>query len=366
MMLIDTLLDVSSAKRHSRYFNQTRSDFLFKRLRVIAILLALLQPAWIVVDYLLISTELLGSFFILRAAAALACLFLGVWAFKRYNLTVSYFRLFALVFILLAFHIAATSSLITNGYSAGLAGYDFFPFMIISMMAVFPLSLVETAIYILGVLAVEAVTLAFRGELATMQGMNSLWLLAVLGVIAGWAAVNQMNMLLGLYRQATRDPLTGLSNRRQALEQLTTDIEHCRESSQPLSLMLFDLDKFKSLNDNFGHATGDMVLKNFSQLMHKLTKRRTDICCRYGGEEFLIVLPGRDIRAAAELAESIRLACHGELVKTPTGDKVGYTTSIGVAQLEMSDDLESLIKAADDALYAAKSSGRDQYQLARQ
>lgn len=363
-MFIDTLLDVSSARRHSRYFNQTRSYFLFRRIRIIAILLAILQPAWILVDYLLISPNLVSDFIILRSGAAVACIAIAVWGFKRYNLYFSYFRLFALVMVLSVFQILATSLLISQGHTANLAGYDFFPYMIISMMAVFPLSIVESVIYTLAILAIETLTLFVREQFGSVQGMNSLWLLTVLGVIAGWASVNQMNMLLGLYRQATRDPLTGLSNRRQALEQLSSDIVNCREKGVPLSVLLFDLDKFKNLNDNYGHAAGDMVLKNFSQVMCKHTTRRTDLRCRYGGEEFLIVLPGRAQKEAAVVAESIRMACHDENVKTPSGEKIGYTTSIGVAELREGDSIESLIEAADDALYAAKDSGRDQFKFA--
>jgi diguanylate cyclase (GGDEF)-like protein len=189
-------------------------------------------------------------------------------------------------------------------------------------------------------------------------------LLGVLGLIAGWAAVNQLNMLLGLYRQATRDPLTGLANRRQAMEQLSGDMKLMREKSKPLSVLLFDLDKFKSFNDTYGHAAGDIVLQRFAKVMRKFARKRLDLVCRYGGEEFLMVLPGLDAEQAGEVAEKIRLACHDEQVKTPTGERIGFTTSIGVAELKAEDTIDSLLQHSDDALYEAKGTGRDRVHIA--
>lgn len=363
-MLVETLLDVSSGRRHSRYFNQTRSHYLFRRIRIITILLALIQPAWLLVDYLLLPADMLQSISLVRAMAAAACLVLAFWSMKRYSLKVSYIRLAVLVLVLSAFQTVSSSLLLAHGHESNVAGYHFFPFMIITMMAIFPLSIVEAVVYTVGLLVIELVTQSFRGTLGTVDGINNLWLLGVLGLIAGWAAVNQLNMLLGLYRQATRDPLTGLSNRRQAMEQLVGDMTQSRERSQPLSVLLFDLDKFKSFNDTYGHAAGDIVLKSFSKVMRKHTRKKTDLACRYGGEEFLMVLPGMDTQEASEVAEAIRSACHDEKVKTPGGEKTSYTTSIGVATLNSEDTLDTLLQRADDALYVAKDRGRDQVSLA--
>ena len=279
-MWFEALFDLSSIQRHSRYFNQTRSHYLFKRVRLIALLLMLIQPAWICVDYLLLPEELLQPVAICRAVAAFSFLLLAVWSMQRYSLVFAHIRLGLVVAILSIFHLVTGSLLLNYGYASDLAGYDFFPFMIISMMAIFPLTLVEAVVYALVVVLIEVMTQIVRGHFGHMDGDNALWLLAVLGLIAGWAAVNQLNMLLGLYRQATRDPLTGLSNRRQALEHLATDLKRSDEQSQPLSVLLFDLDKFKYFNDTYGHAAGDMVLIVFARLMRKYMRKRTDIVCR--------------------------------------------------------------------------------------
>ncbi|WP_286240235.1 GGDEF domain-containing protein [Neptuniibacter halophilus] len=359
-MLLETLLDLSSGGRHSRYFNQTRGHYLFRRLRVIALLLALLQPAWILVDYLLLPEDVLNSIIMARGSTTLACLLLAGWAFKPYNLRLAQIRIALLVLVLSVFQTLSSSLLLSHGYDATLAGYHFFPFMIITMMAIFPLSIVEACGFTLAVLLVELLTQSFRGIVGSVEGLNNLWLLTVLGLIAGWAAVNQLNMLLGLYRQATRDPLTGLSNRRQAMDQLTGDMALSREQHKPLSVLLFDLDKFKQFNDNYGHAAGDMVLKRFARVMRKQARKRLDLACRYGGEEFLMVLPGLAAEQAAAVAEAIRQACHGEKIKTPSGETIGFTVSIGVAELQPQDNLDSLLQRADEALYCAKDQGRDQ------
>jgi len=236
--------------------------------------------------------------------------------------------------------------------------------MIITMMAVFPLSILEAFCFTVGMLLIEYLTQLFRGVSGSIEAVNNLWLLSVLGLIAGWAAVNQLNMLLGLYRQATRDPLTGLANRRQAMDQLSGDMAQSREQDKPLSVLLFDLDKFKNFNDTYGHAAGDIVLQAFAKVMRKHARKRTDLVCRYGGEEFLMVLPGMDAIKAQEVAEAIRISCHNEKIKTPSGERIGFTTSIGVAELTATDDIDSILQRSDDALYKAKDSGRDQVALA--
>ncbi|MEM5536800.1 GGDEF domain-containing protein [Neptuniibacter pectenicola] len=363
-MFLETLLDVSSGSRHSRYFNQTRSYYLFRRIRVIALLLALIQPAWFVVDYFLLPDDMLDAIALARGIGALGCLLLALWTFKRYSLRLAQVRLAILVMLLSGFQTASSSLLLIHGYESNVAGYHFFPFMIITMMAIFPLAISEACCFTLGVLFIELVTQLLRGTAGSVEAINSLWLLAVLGLIAGWAAVNQLNMLLGLYRQATRDPLTGLANRRQALDQLSLDILQSREQKQALSVLLFDLDKFKHFNDNYGHAAGDLVLKSFAKVMRKQARKRIDLVCRYGGEEFLMVLPGLNAMQAKEVAEVIRLACHDEKVTAPNGNKIGFTTSTGVAELTANDDIESLLRRSDDALYAAKDAGRDQVSVA--
>ena len=269
-----------------------------------------------------------------------------------------------LILVLTLFQTGSTMILEHHGYQSSVAGYAFFPFMIISMLAIFPLTVLEVLGFTLFVVLVELVTQLWLGSFGRVETLNDLWLLALLGCIAGWASVNQLSMLLVLYRQATRDPLTGLANRRQVMEQLDEDIRIARAQNTPLAVMMFDLDRFKSFNDHYGHAAGDIVLKQFARILRSHAKRKVDLAGRFGGEEFLMVLPGLGEAQVAALAEEIRVACHATRLKVPTGDEVSFTTSIGIALLQADEEHSGLLQRVDDALYRAKDRGRDRYCLA--
>lgn len=157
------------------------------------------------------------------------------------------------------------------------------------------------------------------------------------------------------------DPLTQLANRRYFDERIDEMVSLANRKSQPLSLIMTDIDKFKRVNDTFGHDAGDRVLVGYAQLMKKTT-RAEDLVARFGGEEFIILLPLTDIHQARSLAERIRteiarqdLLENGHLV----------TSSFGVSQLAEDETIERFIKRADGALYKAKESGRNRTVLAR-
>jgi len=155
---------------------------------------------------------------------------------------------------------------------------------------------------------------------------------------------------------AIRDGLTGLANHRRFQEYLEETIT--KAGSQPVGIALFDIDHFKKLNDNYGHPIGDAVLKEVAARLKK-TISSFDFVARYGGEEFIAVWPGRNDKEAAQLAEQVRLAIEGEKFKTSAGD-LPVTISLGAASYPQDAKKKAeLIKAADEALYAAKKGGRN-------
>lgn len=157
-----------------------------------------------------------------------------------------------------------------------------------------------------------------------------------------------------LYRLATTDLLTGLYNRRFMQDQLM-QAKHMEERhSLPFSLLLLDVDNFKKLNDTYGHEMGDKVLKAVAEDIRK-NLRKTDIPSRWGGEEFLILLENADLQEAVSVAERIRK----EVESTPLEGHIKVTVSIGVASYSKDEDINSLIKRADEALYRAKASGKN-------
>lgn len=161
-----------------------------------------------------------------------------------------------------------------------------------------------------------------------------------------------------LREQLLRDPLTGLYNRRYLQEALDRELHFARRHQQPVSLIMGDLDHFKNVNDQYGHQAGDYVLKAFSELLGRFA-RASDINCRFGGEEFLLIMPGMHKADAALRAECLRSAIVATRLEFQ-GCDIALTASFGVAAYP-SDGLsaDSLVAAADAALYMAKRGGRN-------
>lgn len=159
---------------------------------------------------------------------------------------------------------------------------------------------------------------------------------------------------------ATIDSLTQVYNKKFILDNLTSEFGRCRSLGIPLPLILFDIDYFKNLNDTEGHVAGDFVLKKICALLKDRVLRQEDLFGRYGGEEFMIVLPGATLQRACEIAERLRATV--EKFNFKFEDKTLKTTiSLGVSELDITIHTpEDLIKKTDQALYKAKKGGRNQ------
>ena len=157
-----------------------------------------------------------------------------------------------------------------------------------------------------------------------------------------------------LQHLAATDPLTGLANRRGGERHIANEISRAKRERRPLSCVLIDLDRFKQVNDTYGHQAGDQLLRDVSNLLRR-TVRAYDILVRWGGEEFLIVLPGVDREVARMLAERVRVAIQG----LDTKGLGAVTMSAGVAAFENDYDFATALKTADRRLYQAKASGRN-------
>ncbi|MDE2119079.1 MAG: diguanylate cyclase [Betaproteobacteria bacterium] len=182
------------------------------------------------------------------------------------------------------------------------------------------------------------------------------------GVEGIWRDITERKaMERELERLATRDHLTGLFGRRRILELLDEELERRRDrrSQAPLSILLMDLDHFKLINDTFGHAGGDQVLRQFVSTVHE-SRRGDDQFGRLGGEEFLLMLEGADADGARQLAERIRAAVQDRAYHVHDDSGVRLTVSIGCAHARFDDRRSSdLLERADRALYEAKRSGRN-------
>jgi len=163
-------------------------------------------------------------------------------------------------------------------------------------------------------------------------------------------------------RQALVDGLTGIANRRQCEDALTAEIAQAERLATPLTLVLADLDDFKTVNDAHGHAVGDDVLRSFAAAL-KATVRDSDLAGRWGGEEFLLLLPGADGVGGAQLAERVREAFAERASVGRDGEIVSVSCSFGVAQHRPGEGQRELFAAADRALYRAKRAGKNRVEL---
>jgi diguanylate cyclase (GGDEF)-like protein len=153
---------------------------------------------------------------------------------------------------------------------------------------------------------------------------------------------------------AATDPLTGLANRRGCEKSIASEISRAERAKKPLSCIMVDIDRFKQVNDTLGHQAGDQVLRELSAMLRQ-SVRAYDIVARWGGEEFLIVLPGANIEAARQLAERIRVG-----VQTlPTSVPCSVTISAGAAEFDSDYDFESTLRTADRRMFEAKAAGRN-------
>ncbi len=165
---------------------------------------------------------------------------------------------------------------------------------------------------------------------------------------------------------ATTDPLTGLSNRRQIMARLEEECERIQRGGIGLSCIMLDVDHFKQVNDTYGHQQGDEVLKMIAS-QARASLRAYDVVGRYGGEEFIVLLPETDLETAQAVAERLHLAIQASaILKTATGQPQPTTVSLGLTQWRSGDTVDTLIHRADEALYRAKANGRNRIEIVEQ
>lgn len=215
-------------------------------------------------------------------------------------------------------------------------------------------------------LVIEA---SYDEEIALAEWRKSAALVAVFGfsVVAVFSLFTimvvrsqrkEIRNLEKLQQQATTDPLTQLANRRHAVDCANLEIKKAKRQELPLSFVIMDLDHFKKINDGYGHEQGDLVLQRVARILRRFC-RQTDVVSRFGGEEFLLILPGTSLAGARANSEKIRKALeedvHGDFSGIPR-----VTASFGVAQwLEGEAEFRGALRRADSALYEAKASGRN-------
>ena len=331
--------DLLTIRNHSADFNGTRAEQVNMRLQLIALAFGVMAPFWIPIDYYSLEDSAFYSMMWMRIGFSVSMLVIGFWATQTFDIQRSRMRLALMLLppgIFYASSLQVLNGAVTN--DALLVGYTFFPFLMVVMLTIFPLTMLEGLSYTLLVALITIAPHLLQGTLFSAESLQDLWLLGLLAGICMWPGMAQLHMLLSLYRQASRDPLTRLVNRRILMKQMELEInQSAQQPERPFSILLMDLDRFKRVNDTYGHLVGDQVLIDFSTLL-KESIRSNDVAGRYGGEEFMVLLPNSDAQVAKNLANIIHQGCHQRSIEVDGTEydhnSFDYTVSIGVAQLQ--------------------------------
>jgi diguanylate cyclase (GGDEF)-like protein len=209
----------------------------------------------------------------------------------------------------------------------------------------FPVVIADTPVCVLGVASVPALTAHQRSVLTTAVALLA-------------ASLKNAELLQELHENGLQDGLTGCFNRTHAIDSLDIELKRARRTKRPLSVLMFDLDAFKLINDRHGHLCGDAVLAAVGERMRAAT-RAGDLKCRYGGDEFIVLLPETPLAGARLVCENLRKAIEKEPIPWAEG-QISLTASFGVTEMHPGEsDPLAIVARVDGALYRAKRAGRN-------
>jgi len=323
---------------------------------------AVMVPLWIPLDLLLIGGPTGRK---LAAGRIIVALFLGggVYACRcrptQGNVWRAYSLLFGtplLFFVAFApfFHLAPQwRSVVGQTY---LSTYRLLPLLVAASVGLMPVTVVEAAMIVSAslVASIAGAAVAAPQSLLVPAELGWLWVLLVAGGVGTLSGLSQTALLLHSFCDAVTDPLTGLLNRRAGVSQLTLQWAQALRNKQPLSVVLIDLDEFKSVNDRYGHEAGDETLAKFVEHL-RIAFRAGDALVRWGGEEFLVVLPESPKEAAKQRVERLLF---GQGPQRPSGNPLTFSAGVAELTADATDSVRELVALADRRMYMAKRGGR--------
>lgn len=349
-------------EEHAQLLDARRAHAIVSRTRLFAGLFAVLTVGWIALDSLAYDGRELA---LLAAARCLAGTAFAVLAFccrvAAPTLRDARLRLAALLVVPCAFFLASQAILpvYDDGpwHHAMATSYGFFPVIVAAGIGAFPLAVAEIAAATIVLAGVQIAALSRPTLAAAVGGYEMAWVLLLVAAASGFGAASQLRLLAALVDTAVRDPLTDCLRRESGTEVLELQFALAHRHGAPLSVLFADIDRFKQVNDAFGHEAGDVVLAATAEAL-RAASRASDSVVRWGGEEFVMVLPDATLADAVRCIERLRLQGAGRL---PDGREV--TVSIGVAERlrDGEPDARRLVALADERMYAAKQAGRNRY-----
>jgi diguanylate cyclase (GGDEF)-like protein len=362
-VLLDALADqdtrgLISAKAHTARLGARRARVITARVRLVAGVLAVLTPLWIVVDVWTLPPAAWYELAAMRAVTAIAFALVLMVVYRALTLRDAYRALLFLyavpaAFVLLGYLLA--SRIDAAGILDGtVAGYAYLPFVMLAALAIFPLTVVESASLTLLLLAVHLASMAVHpAALEWPTLLASFWVLALIAAMSMLAGLSQLAFLMANLREAIHDPLTGCYSRRSGEDLAELHFASARRNRSTLALVLVRLNNFEDINERFGQATGDTALK---MIVGNLQggMRSGDMLVRWAGIEYLLILPGTSLDQAN--AAKQRLLLHGLGLRP---DDAPFTVSIGVAEKlhDSAEDWWELIDLASERLREASKAG---------
>jgi diguanylate cyclase (GGDEF)-like protein len=348
------LNDLMSTQNHSDDFITTRTSYITTRLWFMCMFFSLSVPVFSFFDFIFLPNKeaiyLLSARIVLSISLLMLAQALKVWPLVRTVRVVM-----PLAFLLpMLFFIA--SMLIIKSIPAELVPsiFSMMPYFILAMLGLFPLTISGGFFVIFCIFTPFVIYNLVLVKQPFWLFFNDVWLFMLFAGISLWLQIGQLSMLMKLYRESTIDPLTKLINRRVLLRLA----KRSHEYHEVYSVVMFDLDRFKRVNDNYGHATGDKVLVAVAKVIQK-ELRTTDIIARFGGEEFVAILPKTELNEANIIASRVAIAISQQVIILANGNELSVTASVGVTQRKQEENLDDTLKRADDFLYFAKKNGRD-------
>jgi diguanylate cyclase (GGDEF)-like protein len=347
-------------RRHLPLVTRRRATVIVNRVRLFAFLFAVLTPLWSAVDFVVFPFPLWANLALMRFAATAAFASLLLYYRPTGNLLDAY-RAMALLFLIPTVFYVASHTMLTNyqltGMSAAIgAGYAFLPFVLLAGLSIFPLTLLESLTISSPILLAQGISGYLRWSAMDWPSFaGAFWLLVLITGVSTLAGMSQLAFMLVLVRQAIRDPLTGVFSRRSGEEVMDLQFNNATRHAAPIAVAFFDIDHFKTINDKFGHEAGDKVLTDMTATV-AANLRRGDTLARWGGEEFVLIMPNTDLQqaeAAVQRLRNVGLGCR------PDGTPI--TASIGIAErnADAADEWKKLVDLADQRMYHAKQAGRD-------
>ncbi|WP_459950230.1 GGDEF domain-containing protein [Denitratisoma sp. agr-D3] len=345
---------------HLSLLDSRRAAMIISRVKLVAALFALLTPLWLVLDILAFPAEIWHGLMYCRIAATVAFAGLFLIPFQQYRLFDAYRALVLLLAIPTAFFIYSylhMAQFKLQGLGEAFAvGYAYLPFVMLAGLSIFPLTLLESAIFATPMLLSQILAAYLNLQVLSWPTFAaSFWLLLLITAVSTLAGISQLAFMIVLVREAARDRLTGCFSRGSGEELLQQQFAQAVRQGQALTAAFIDIDHFKQVNDVFGHEAGDRLLSGVGLALWQ-SLRHGDVLVRWGGEEFLLVMPDTD-RHQAEIA--LHRAIATGLGLRPDGTPV--TASIGIAErlADACRDDKTLVETADARMYAAKRAGRN-------